>query len=174
MFCINCTWVQLLLPYKDRFWPHCHLPLYLSPHQPVSFFILKFSMTLFSSFLCSNIFIGLLIFWFWIFGFWIFEKTSDCLFMFLLRVRKEQIIIYEWLLFKWEPVNANLSKHLCSRIFCSSTLYYNFKEVLTCSDELWNCSLKWRSFFQILKFEFGSSRFFRIFRLIPKKKKEVT
>ena len=55
-------------------------------------------------------FIGFPIFWFWIFGFWIFEKTSDCLFVFPLRVRKEQIISYEWLFFKSEQANVNFGK----------------------------------------------------------------
>ena len=109
MFLIDCTWVELLLPHKDGFGPQCHLPLYLSPHQPVLFSMLKFSMALVSYFLCSNIFTGFPIFWFWIFRFWIFEKTSDCLFMFLLRVRKG-------------PANVNFGKSLCSRIFWSSAL----------------------------------------------------
>ena len=55
---------------------------------------------------------------FWILNIW---KTSDCLFMFPLRVRKEQIISYEWL-FKSEQVYVNFGKSLCSRIFRSSTL----------------------------------------------------
>ena len=55
-------------------------------------------------------FIGFPIFWFWIFGFWIFEKTSDCLFVFPLRVRKEQIISYEWLFFKSEQANVIFGK----------------------------------------------------------------
>ena len=56
------------------------------------------------------------------FGFSIFQKTSDCLFMFSLRLRKKQIISCGWLLFKWEPVNVNFGKSLCSIFFWSSTL----------------------------------------------------
>ena len=42
MFLSDCTWVEILLPYKDRFGSQCHLPLYLSLHQAVSFFMLNF------------------------------------------------------------------------------------------------------------------------------------
>ena len=159
MFLIDCNWVELILPYKDRFWSQCHLPLYLSPHQPVSFFMLKFSMALVSSFLCSNIFIAFLIFWFCSLGFWIFEKTPEYLFMFPWMVRKEQRISYEWLLIKSEPVNVNFGKSLCSRIFWSGTLWlwrgsYVF---------WWNVKMfsEVEPFFQILKFEFGSCHLFQ-------------
>ena len=111
-----------LIVIQGSFWATVPPPLYLSPLQPMLFFMWKFSVALVSSFLCSNIYIVFLIVWFWIFGFRIFEKTSDCLFMFTLRVRKEQIIGYEWLLFKSEPVNIKFGKSLCSRIFWSSTL----------------------------------------------------
>ena len=50
----------LLLSCKDCFEPQCHLPLYFSPHHPMSFFMLKFSMALVPSFLCSAIFVGFL------------------------------------------------------------------------------------------------------------------
>ena len=117
-------------------------------------------MKLFSSFLCSNIFIGFPIILLWIFGFWIFEKTSDCLFMFTLRARKEQIISYEWLLFKSKPVNVNFSKSLCSRISWSTTLllwggtyfFWWYVKLLSEVD----------LFFQILKFEFGEFLSFQL------------
>ena len=51
MFLVDSTWVGLLLPSKDRFRPQCHLPFYLCPHQPVSFFMLEISMMLVSYFL---------------------------------------------------------------------------------------------------------------------------
>ena len=51
MFPIDCTWIGLLLPCKDHFRPQCRLSFYLCPHQPVSFFLLKISMTLVSYFL---------------------------------------------------------------------------------------------------------------------------
>ena len=122
MFLIDYAWVELLLPYKDRFRPQCHLPLYLSPSK----------------------------------------------FMFPLRVRNEQIISYEWLLLKSEPVNYNFGT---SAQEFSGLVLYNFEEVLTCSDVVKLFS-EVEPFFQILKFEYGCSRFFRIFSLILKKKKK--
>ena len=62
-------------------------------------------------------FISFPTFWFWIFGFWMSQKTSDCLPIFPLRARKEQIISYEWLFSKSEPVNVYFGKCLCSIIF---------------------------------------------------------
>ena len=67
MVLIDYTSIGLLLPCKDCFEPQCHLPPYLFPHHPMSFFMLKFSMTLVSSFVCSNSFIAFPIFEFWIF-----------------------------------------------------------------------------------------------------------
>ena len=58
IFLIACTWVELLLPCKDRFGPQCNLSHYLCRHHPVSCFMLKMSMMLVSYFICSNIFMG--------------------------------------------------------------------------------------------------------------------
>ena len=51
--------------------------------------------------------------------------------MFPLKVRKKEIISYEWLLFKSERAMARaFAQEL------SSLVLYNFEEVLTCFDEL--------------------------------------
>ena len=54
--------------------------------------------------------------------------------MFPLRVSKEQIISYEWLLFKSEPVKVNLARAPGQEF--SGLVLYNFEVLLTCSDEL--------------------------------------
>ena len=70
------------------------------------------------------------------FGFLDFEylKRPKIVFMFPLRVRKEQVISYEWLLFKSEPVKVNLAR--ASGQEFSGLVLYNFEVLLTCSDEL--------------------------------------
>ena len=92
------------------------------------------------------------------FRFWIFQKISDCLFMFSLRLRKKQIISCEWLLFKWEPVNVNLAKASVQEF--SGLVLHNFKEVVSYLF-WWTVKVfpKVEPFFQILKVEFGFSRF---------------
>ena len=68
MFLMDCTWVELLLPYKDPFRPQCHLSLNLFFNSSVIFHV-KILTNVSFIFPLLKCFIGFPIFWFWIFGF---------------------------------------------------------------------------------------------------------
>ena len=113
-FLIVCTWVELLLPCKDRFRPQCHLPLYFCPHHSVSFFMIKMSMALVSYFLCSTIFID---FPFWIF--WIFNISEDLSFRFYVSSEAKEETNYQlWMVI----IQMRTSK----RLFWQKPLFKNF------------------------------------------------
>ena len=124
LFLIDCTWVKLLLPYKDWFSTTVP-PLPLNFPSPVGIIfqvkILSDVGFIFSLLKYFYRYPHIFILDFWILNIW---RDLGLSFYVSSEGKEGKIICYVWLFFKSEPENINFSKSLCSTIFWSSTLKY--------------------------------------------------